>query len=438
MRISDSNVVVNIQRSDERVQTQDSRTVITAVAPSSDSLDVAQARMDYFREDVVSLSSRSVRSDAQSNVSAEFARDSASQSVATTALEGMDAWRVLALQGVVSSGVGVAIAGTSVELHVETAVTQQVQQSTLFTAQGTVTDESGATISFQLGLALQSKRELKAESEFTLVSRPRTDPLVINFAADGAQLSDLTFNFDLNGDGAKETLAQLGSGSGYLVFDKNANGVADNGNELFGTFTGDGFAELRQLNSDRDLWLDENDAAFSQLSVWVRDEKGSGALFSLKELGVGAIYLGASADDFELTSKQGVPLGSIRAHSIVLMENGDVRTAQQLDLNNLATSGQASTMQSASQVSFRFEAALDLPPAAPVPSEAERVRLDAIDKLNRVREQQVQYRESLREPDEKPKAMLQQLLEKMDELRLRYREAQAQRERVARLYHQHD
>jgi hypothetical protein len=441
MRISNSNVVVNIQRSDERVQEQESKVTVLQAPLPNEKLVIEQARLDFAREDTVSLSSQSLRYEPSAvsykgGASSEIVHEQSSERVVGAVLEGFDAWHAISLQGVSSAGAARS-SSTTLLLQVEQAVTQQVAQSTLFTANGTVTDSNGATISFQLGLALESKRELKAQSEFTLVTPPRTDPLVINFDTSSAQLTDLTFDFDLNADGRKDTIAQLGSGSGYLVFDSNGNGVVDSGNELFGVHSGDGFADLRQLNSDRDLWLDENDAAFSQLSLWVRDETGSSALFSLRELGIGAIYLGATADDFELTSSQGIPLGSIRAHSVVLMENGDVRTAQQLDLVNQKTGERmVGSVGSVAKMDVR-EMQLPAKDAGKVAA-TEYARQAAIGKLEELREQQAQYHESLREQGDTPKSLLQQLLEKMEQMRERYREVQAQRERVDRLYLQRD
>ena len=49
------------------------------------------------------------------------------------------------------------------------------------------------------------------------------------------------------------------------VFDRNGNGKADNGSELFGVASGNGFADLRRLDEDRNGWIDESDAAFDRL-----------------------------------------------------------------------------------------------------------------------------------------------------------------------------
>lgn len=429
MRIVDSNVKLNIQHSASRQQEQQTQAV--AVRPDLADLSLPQAQLEFSAQDSVALSSQSQRL-AQTvggeNVEAEFVREAGSERVVNTVAEGFEAWQALSLQGVTSMGNMQTIAGNTLVLQVETAVTQQVRQCSVFTAQGTATDECGNEIRFQLGLQLHSQQELNAQSEFTLVMRQRTDPLVINFDAASAQLTDVTFDFDLNADGRRETLAQLGFGSGYLVFDRNKNGVADDGSELFGAASGDGFADLKQYDADGNLWLDESDPQFADLSVWVSDQDGSSALFSLHEMGIGAIYLGAGSDDFELTSSLGVPMGSIRAHSVVLMENGDVRTAQQLDLVELtpvaavaqATPAQATPMPAAE---IRFVGAVEMG--------TDRTRAN----MERLRLQRQDYRRRLQEDrDEKPKSMLEQLLQKMDELRARYREMLVQRERVGRLY----
>ena len=49
----------------------------------------------------------------------------------------------------------------------------------------------------------------------------------------------------------------LGSGSGFLALDKNGNGKIDDGSELFGTKSGDGFADLAEYDSDGNGWIDE-------------------------------------------------------------------------------------------------------------------------------------------------------------------------------------
>ena len=65
--------------------------------------------------------------------------------------------------------------------------------------------------------------------------------MVINFQGTGAELSDLRFTFDMDTDGMSEDNAFVGPGSGFLILDKNGDGVINDGRELFGPQSGDGF-----------------------------------------------------------------------------------------------------------------------------------------------------------------------------------------------------
>jgi hypothetical protein len=102
----------------------------------------------------------------------------------------------------------------------------------------------------------------------------KTDPLVLNFAGTAAQLTGQRFAFDLNADGQTEQINFVAPGSGFLVFDRNQDGKVNNGSELFGPTTNNGFQELAALDDDRNGWIDESDAAFDRLQVWTRDGAG--------------------------------------------------------------------------------------------------------------------------------------------------------------------
>mgnify|MGYP000465316364 CR=1 FL=1 len=54
----------------------------------------------------------------------------------------------------------------------------------------------------------------------------------------------------------------LQGGSGYLALNKNGDGVINDGSELFGTASGDGFYDLSMYDEDGNGWIDENDHAY--------------------------------------------------------------------------------------------------------------------------------------------------------------------------------
>ena len=224
-----------------------------------------------------------------------------------------------------------ASAGFGIEYDYHESYTEAEQ--TTFAASGTVRTADGREISFDLQLSMS--RLYHEESSVSLRAGDAvraTDPLVLNFAGTAAQLTDQRFAFDLDADGSADQINFAAPGSGFLVFDRNANGKVDNGRELFGPTRGDGFQELAALDGDGNGWIDENDAAYAQLQVWSRDAAGNEGLQSLAEAGVGAIALARIATPFSVKTEANELLGQIRSSGIFLQEDGTAGTIQQIDL----------------------------------------------------------------------------------------------------------
>ncbi len=209
---------------------------------------------------------------------------------------------------------------------------EEVEQ-TEFSTVGTVRTSDGREINFNLGLSMSRSFQEYAQTTSVGEFVQMTDPLVINLDTNMTTLSDQKFEFDLDCDGVKDTISQLGGGNGFLALDKNGDGIINDGSELFGTKTGDGFADLSKYDEDGNGWIDENDAVFEKLLVWAKDENGNDELYTLKEAGVGAMCLQRAQTDFDLNSlKNNQTNGRIRSTGIFLYENGNVGTMQQLDL----------------------------------------------------------------------------------------------------------
>jgi hypothetical protein len=205
------------------------------------------------------------------------------------------------------------------------------EESLYFSAQGTVQTEDGREIAFDLGLSME-RRTLAVETASMEVSTLFIDPLMLQFDLDSPLLGDSTFLFDLNSDGVQEDLACPGSGCGFLAFDRNGDGRINNGLELFGPESGSGFGELADLDSDANLWIDENDPVFDQLLIWAPDGQGGESLMSLREAGVGAIAVTNAGTGFQLEKSDGTILGTVKASGIFLTESGEVRPLQEVDL----------------------------------------------------------------------------------------------------------
>lgn len=206
-------------------------------------------------------------------------------------------------------------------------------ESTDFNTQGTVRTADGREINFNLGLSMSRSFTQYMETNNIAKFQQMTDPLVINLDTDMVSLSDQKFEFDIDSDGVKDSISHLQGGSGFLALDKNGDGIINDGSELFGTKSGDGFADLAQYDQDGNGWIDENDEIFDKLLVWTKDETGSDTLYTLKQAGVGAMYLQKADTDFSLNSlHDNQTNGKIRSTGIFLYENGNVGTMQQLDV----------------------------------------------------------------------------------------------------------
>ena len=205
-------------------------------------------------------------------------------------------------------------------------------EQTTMQASGVIKTSDGKEIKFDLNLVMQRQYSQSSTTSVIMGDAKKSDPLVINFNGTAAQLSDQRFAFDLNSDGQKEQINMPSSGSGFLVLDKNNDGKVNNGSELFGPTSGNGFSDLAKYDSDHNGWIDENDAVFKQLKVWTKDAKGNDQLNSLASTGVGAISLNAIATPFDIKTSTNQLLGSVRSSSVAINENGSVGSVQQIDL----------------------------------------------------------------------------------------------------------
>lgn len=191
-----------------------------------------------------------------------------------------------------------------------------------------LTTAGGASFSLDLHFAMERSYE---ETSFTatLLNRPLTDPVALNFDGRGARPTLERVEFDLNSDGSAEWIPGLAEGSAYLALDRDGDGRIGSGAKLFGPTSGDGFAELAALDADGNGFLDAADPSFAQLLLYRPGEQGSR---SLTDLGVGAIFLGAIASPFRYTDQSNQTLGQLRATSFYLTNTGRAGLAQQLDL----------------------------------------------------------------------------------------------------------
>ncbi len=212
---------------------------------------------------------------------------------------------------------------SSVETYTET-------EQTVFEAEGVLTAD-GKDVAFSLSLTMARSYSQSESFEFRAGDALK-DPLVINLADTFAQLQPGdTVQFDLDLDGTDDAMPFTGSGSGFLVIDNNGNGIVDNGSELFGPATGNGFQELAAYDEDKSGWIDEGDSAYARMGVWRRVGEQQ-VLQSLSELDIGAIYAGNITTPFAINDAQNNTLGLVRQTGLYVRDDMTVGTVQKLDV----------------------------------------------------------------------------------------------------------
>ena len=193
-----------------------------------------------------------------------------------------------------------------------------------FSASGSIETDTGEKIEFSFDLTV-SHTEAYSQGITVKSGEALTDPLAINLNGN-MELSDKTFSFDLNSDGNGEQISFLSNG-GYLVVDKNGNGIIDNGSELFGPETNDGFEELKSYDGDNNGWIDMGDSIFGKLFLFTKDENGNEIMRSMDESNIGALYTGYSNGGFQRGNN-----GETDGVGVYLKNKGGAGTLEHINL----------------------------------------------------------------------------------------------------------
>jgi hypothetical protein len=133
-------------------------------------------------------------------------------------------------------------------------------------------------------------------------------PIILDLNGDGVKTLSISegVKFDMFGDGKAINTGWVSSGDGLLVLDRNHDGTINSGSELFGSSTilsngekaPDGYAALRELDSNADGVISSQDAIYADLRVWVDSNSdgvsSAGELRTLDSLGIATINLNAA------------------------------------------------------------------------------------------------------------------------------------------------
>jgi hypothetical protein len=192
--------------------------------------------------------------------------------------------------------------------------TQKESSSLELGFSGKVKTSEGKELEFSLSLSWHEEFSQRID---LISGQIMQDPLIISFDGMPPVLAE-QFDFALTTNAQKLN---------YL----SQNNLIDDGSELFGPKSGDGFAELANFDDDENGWIDSNDTIFKQLHLWKPNEEG-GIVVNLEEIGIGAISLQSIETNFTSKKDINTPIANYKEASVVLGEDGNAYSLLSVDI----------------------------------------------------------------------------------------------------------
>lgn len=200
-------------------------------------------------------------------------------------------------------------------------------ESTTLDASGSLTTADGRSFTFTLSYSQTWEFTSRTDISLRAGDARRVDPLALDLGGQGLAFSPERMGIDLDQDGRLEQVHRLSGSARWLALDRNGNGRVDDGGELFGTTSGDGFLDLQALDGDGNGWIDAADQAFAQLLLWDGD-----LLVPLAQTGIGALGTMAIEAPFTHRDAQGEEAAQTRKLGLFLRNDGSAGVAAQVDL----------------------------------------------------------------------------------------------------------
>ncbi len=153
----------------------------------------------------------------------------------------------------------------------------------------------------------QTSRRLTISRENTPVEQPnKSDPIIFDLNGNGIETSGVQQgqNFDINADGKMDQTSFVTGGDAFLAYDKNGNGVIDNGSELFGDQNGaqNGYEELAQYDDNQDGQINQQDKIYDKLKLLSVNAQGQQQLSSLADQQISSINLNYKEQNQQLSN----------------------------------------------------------------------------------------------------------------------------------------
>lgn len=201
-------------------------------------------------------------------------------------------------------------------------------ESTSLAMAGTFTTQDGRAFSFSIDYQMERDYTRTTDLSVRAGDAVVKDPLILDTSGQGG-FGTTSRPFDLDGQGNADALRQLTNGNQYLAADLDGNGRIDNGGELFGPSSGNGFTDLAKHDDDHNGFIDEGDAIWKQLRLW----SGDGAKPTLlAQWNIAAISLQSVAAQFSYKDGNNALIGENRRAGVYLKDDGQAGVVKQVDL----------------------------------------------------------------------------------------------------------
>ncbi|GAB2934956.1 hypothetical protein [Rheinheimera gaetbuli] len=183
--------------------------------------------------------------------------------------------------------------------------------------------QDGSSVSFNFELSMQV-----SWARYSYIEQPLQDPLIVSLDNSPAKLTDSHTDFDLFNNGTAVQLPQLAAQQFYLAYDRNNDKQVNNGAELFGPQSGQGFAELAAFDDNGNGFIDPGDDIWQYLYLWRPKQD----LLTMAEAKLGAFSVSSAATPMPLLDKQQQKQGEIQRSGLAFTEDARPVLVQQIDL----------------------------------------------------------------------------------------------------------
>ena len=183
--------------------------------------------------------------------------------------------------------------------------------------------DDGTSISFAFDFSMEV-----TWARYSAEQGPMQDPLLISLSGQPVELTGDSSSFDLKGDGQKSALPQLSAEQYYLAYDRNQDLKVNNGTELFGPISGNGFADLAAYDGNANGFIDAADDIWQHLYLWRPQQQ----MLNISQTELAAISLESVATPMSFLNKEQQVLAQLQRSGLAFFADGTPALVQQIDV----------------------------------------------------------------------------------------------------------